>query len=94
MGATKDRMQLVERIFEQALKERLSKLARKYDPNLVYQLWSQIAKNGEGRDYFSRWKWKADMTVAETMSSLDDHLNWLQQLLQKRQAQNAGQIRK
>jgi hypothetical protein len=34
------------------------------------------------------------MTVAETMSSLDDHLNWLQELLQKRQTQNVGQIRK
>jgi hypothetical protein len=94
MEAAKDRMQLVEKIFDQALKEKLSKLARTYDPDLVSQLWTQIAKNGEGKEYFSRWKRKPEMTVAETMSSLDDHLNWLQELLQKRQTQNVGQIRK
>jgi hypothetical protein len=87
-------VQLVEKIFDQALKEKISQLAREYDPNLVSQLWTQIARNGEEKDFFSRWQWKPDMTVAETMSSLDDHLDWLQELLQKRQTQNAGQIRK
>jgi hypothetical protein len=76
---------LVEKLFDQALKRKLSQLARASDPNL----WSQIASNKVDREYFSRWKWRLDMTVKETLGSLDDYLNGLQGLLQNRQAGNA-----
>lgn len=84
MEATQEKMLLVERLFDQALKMKISQLARKYDPNLVVELWIQIAKNGGGKDYFNKWKWKPDMTLAQAFSSLDDYLNGLQELLQKR----------
>jgi len=60
-------------LFDQALKRKLSQLARVYDPNCVFELWTQIAKNRKGRDYSGGWKWTPDMTIEETFSSLDDY---------------------
>jgi hypothetical protein len=77
---------LLEKLFDQALKRKLSQLARTSDPNLC----SQIASNEVDREYFSRWKWRPDMTVKETLGSLDDYLNGLKGLLQNRQARNAN----
>jgi hypothetical protein len=76
---------LVEKLFDQAFKRKLSQLARASDPNL----WSQIASNKVDREYFCRWKWRPDMTVKETLGSLDDYLNGLQGFLQNQQVRNA-----
>jgi len=46
MERTAESLQLVEKLFDQALKIKISQLARKYDPNLVFDLWAQIATNG------------------------------------------------
>lgn len=75
---------VVEKIFEQAFKRKLSLLARTTDPNL----WSQIANKKVGQEYFRRWKWRPDMTVKETLGSLDDYLNGLKGLLQNQQARD------
>ena len=39
MEETAESLQLVEKLFDQALKMKISQLARKYDPNLVFELW-------------------------------------------------------
>ena len=83
MGGAEERMHLVEKLFDQALKRKLSQLARKYDPDLVFDLWTRIAKDKDGWDYFNGWKWKPDMTLEETFASLDDYLNGLHALLEK-----------
>jgi len=75
---------LLEKLFDQALKRKLSQMARTSGPNLC----SQIASNKVGREYFSHWKWRPDMTVKETLGSLDDYLNGLMGLLRNRQARN------
>jgi hypothetical protein len=72
MEGTTQNLQLVEKVFDQALKMKISQLARKYDPNLVFELWAQIAANGGRKAYFRRWKWKPDMTLTEAFSSLDN----------------------
>ena len=81
-------IQLVEKLFDQALKMKLSKLARKIDPSLVFELWTQLAQNGKIKDYFREWKWTPEMTLAEAFGSMDDYLNGLQELLEKRQAKD------
>jgi hypothetical protein len=88
MEGAAQNLQLVEKLFDQALKMKISQLARKYDPNFVFELWAQIATNGGRKAYFSKWKWKPDMTLTEAFSSLADYLSGLEELLQKRQAKN------
>ena len=88
MEGASQNLQLVEKLFDLALKMKISQLARIYDPNLVFEPWARIATNGGRKAYFRRWKWKPDMTLTEAFSSLDNYLNRLQELLQKRQAKN------
>jgi hypothetical protein len=94
MGATEGRMNLVEKLFEQAFKRKLAQLAREYDLDLVLRVRTHIARNKGGQECFSGWKWTPDMTVKETIGSLDDCLNGLPALLQKHQDQNTKGIKR
>jgi hypothetical protein len=51
MEGTAESLQLVEKLFDQAVKMKISQLARKNDPKLVFDLWAQIATNGESKAY-------------------------------------------
>jgi hypothetical protein len=92
MEETAESLQLVEKLFDQALKMKISQLARKYDPNLVFDLWAQIATKGGSKAYYRRWNWKPDMTLLEALRSLDDHLNGLQELLPKLQGRKVKKL--
>jgi len=81
MEAAEARMDLMESLFNQAIKKKLSQLAKKHDPDQVFELWAQIAKKNEGQDYFSGWRWTSDMTIRETLDSLEKYLNRLHELL-------------
>jgi hypothetical protein len=92
MEANKERMQLVEKLFDQALKMRISRMARKYDPALVFNLWVQIAKIGEVKLDFSRWRWEPDLTITAALDCLDNYCTELESLLRERQIKRRKQI--
>jgi hypothetical protein len=86
MEFNKQKSRLLGKMFEAALKEKMNQLARKYDYDLVFKLWTRITKVGYVRNYFCKWRWKPDMTMREGMECLDDYFLGLETLLQKRQA--------
>ena len=88
MESAEARMDLMESLFNQALKKKFSQLAKKNDPNHVFELWTQIAKKNGGRDYFSGWKWTSDMTIRETLDSLEKYLNRLHELFPENPIRN------
>jgi len=75
---------IILKMFDAAFKEKISQLSREYDPNLVFELWSQMASTGGVKDYFRKWKWTPDMTIAEAVSSLENYVNGLESLLQNK----------
>ncbi len=84
-----ERIALIKNLFDQALKVKISKLARKYDEDLVFRLWAQMAKiNTKKKSKIDQWIWKPDMTLMEAMDHLDDCCSALETLIQKRQAKN------
>jgi hypothetical protein len=89
METTKPKMDLVEKLFAQVLKKKFWQLAREYDSAFVSKLWGQIAKENGGQGYFGGWKWKPDMTIKETLSSMDDYLKGLHSFLPKYKARQA-----
>ena len=89
MGAPEARMDLVEKLFAQALKMKISQLARKYDPNLVFELWTQIVKIDGIKSCSRKWIWKSDLTVMEAVDCLDDYCSGLDASLRKRQAEES-----
>lgn len=65
---------------------KISLLAKKYDPNLFFELWTQIGKIDGIEAYFRKWIWKPDLTIMEAFDCLDEHGSRLEALLRKRQA--------
>ena len=80
-----ERIQLLEKLFDQAVRMKLSQLARKNDPDLIFKLWTQIVKIDEIKTYFRKWVWKPDLTITEALDCLDDYCSGLEVLLRKRQ---------
>ena len=79
-----ERDRLLEKMFDAALKEKINLLARIYDHDLVFGLWTQLVKIGALKIYFCKWRWKPNMTMSEAMDCLDDYCNGLEKLLQIR----------
>ena len=63
MEFTPERDRLVKKMFDAALKEKMNQLARKYDPGLVFELWTRMAQTGCIEPYFCKGKWKPNMTL-------------------------------
>jgi len=82
MEFTPERSRLVEKMFDAALKVKMNELARKYDHNLVFELWARIEKFGHLKSYFGKWRWKPSMTITEALESLDDYCHGLEARLQ------------
>jgi hypothetical protein len=78
-----DKTQLLEKMFQAALKTKLSQLARKYDYDLVFQPWRQLVKTDGVKTYFCKWRWNPGMTLREALECLDDYFTGLDGLLQK-----------
>jgi len=61
---------LIQKMFEAAVKERFAQLAKKYDPDLVFNAWVNFVKK-ELEPFPRELKWKGEMTLAEALSSLE-----------------------
>ncbi len=98
MEFTPERSRLIEKMFAAALKEKMNQLARKYDPALVFELWTRMAKNGCIKPCFCKGRWEPNTTISEAIDCLDDYCNGLEELLQKpmeiRQAIPDGKYKK
>ena len=90
MNRERDRM--IKKMFDAALKEKMNQMARKYDPDLVLELWARIEKFDHLKSYFGKWRWKPDMTIMEAMECLDDYCVGLETQLQERET-NEGNNR-
>jgi hypothetical protein len=85
MESNSQRILLIEKIYDAALKFKLSQLAREYDPNLVFELWTQFARTDGVKTCFSKRGWNPDMTITEALDRLDDFGLALEDLLRKGQ---------
>jgi len=78
------RRTLIEKMFDTALKEKFSQLARKYDWDLLVDVWAEIAKNGGIIKYFAKGEWKPSMTINQALDCLDEYCDAVESLIQKR----------
>ena len=77
---------LVDKMFDAALKEKMNQLARKYDLELVLELWRRMVKNEGLKPYFCKWRWNPNMTISEAIDCLEDYCIGLEAQLRERQA--------
>jgi hypothetical protein len=79
------RDRIIKKMFDAALKEKMNQLARKYNHDLVFELWARIEKFSHLKTYFGKWRWKPGMTIMEAMECLDDYCVGLETQLQERE---------
>jgi hypothetical protein len=75
---------LIDKMFDTALKEKFSQLARKYDWGLLFEIWAEILKNGGVKSYFAKGDWEPEMTIDQALDCLDEYCRSVESLIQKR----------
>jgi hypothetical protein len=78
------RKDLIDKMFDAAMKERFSQLARKYDWRLLVEIWAEISKNGGVIEYFAKGEWEPKMTIDQALDRLDEYRDSVESLVQKR----------
>ncbi len=79
------RKKLIDKMFEAALKEKLSELARKYDPGLVLEIWTRILKGGGVKACLGKGEWNEKMTSAQALDCLDNYCSSIESLIKPHQ---------
>ena len=73
---------LIEKMFEAALKEMFSQLAKKYDRDLVFHTWVNFVKK-EIRPIPPDLQWNKGMTLAEALRSLETYFQSIEESIKK-----------
>lgn len=77
---------LIEKMFEAALKEMFSQLAKKYDRDLVFHTWVGFVKK-EIRPIPPELQWNKGMTLAEALRSLETYFKSIEENIKKNSKQ-------
>lgn len=78
-----DSRKVIDKMCDAALKERFSQLARKYDPELLLEIWAGMVKAGEARVCLGKAKWDQKMTIEQALDCLDDYCTSIESLIRK-----------
>jgi len=79
-----ERDKLIEEMFQAAMKEKFSQFARKYDPKIVFEIWTEtVGRRGMNR-YFQKCGWKPEMTIQEALDGLDHCCELIEALIRER----------
>ena len=84
------RKKIIDKIFEAALKEKFFRLARRYDPKLVFEIWTQIIRGGGVQGRFPQKEWDEKMTIKQALDYLDGYCKSIESLIRKSQAEKKG----
>ena len=77
---------LIEKMFEAALKEMFSQLAKKYDRDLVFHTWVNFVKK-ETRPTPPDLQWNKGTTLAEALRSLETYFKSIEENIKKNSKQ-------
>lgn len=86
------RKKLIDKMFDAALKEKFFQLTKKYDPDLVFEIWAQVAKCRGPKISFI--KWEPNMTLRQALDSLEDRFNSIEASIRKLQEEGEGKNKK
>jgi len=77
------RKKVIAKMFDAALKERLSQLASKYDPELLFEIWTRIVKAGGVMVCLGNGEWNQKMTIEQVLDCLDEDCIQIESLIRK-----------
>jgi hypothetical protein len=79
------RKKIIDKMFEAALKEKFTHLASKYDPRLVFEIWTQIVRGGGIQGHFPKKEWNRNMTIEQALDCLDEYCKMIESFILKHQ---------
>lgn len=79
------RNKIIDKMFEAALKEKFSQLAREYDPGLVFEIWAQALRGGGIQGRFPKKEWERSMRIEQALDCLDEYCSMIESLILKSQ---------
>jgi len=85
------RKKIIDKMFEAALKERLCQLARKYDPELLFEIWARIVRNGGVKACVGKGEWDQKMTIEQILDRLDEYCIQIESLIRKPKGEDKGE---
>jgi hypothetical protein len=93
VGAKTETDLLIDRMFEAALKEMFSQLAKKYDRDRVFHTWVNFVKK-EIQPIPPDLQWHKGMTLAEALKSLETYFQTIEESLSIPQSQKENKQNK
>jgi len=85
------RKKILKKMFEAALKEKFSQLASKYNPRLVFEIWTQIITGGGVQGRFPpKEKWDQNVTMKQALDCLDGYCESIESLIRKSREEKKG----
>jgi hypothetical protein len=63
--------EIVEKMFETAVREKFQHLKRTNDPEVVFQTWALLVKEGRPAEHFQKHPWGPETTLEEALYSLE-----------------------
>jgi len=94
MASRQDTEKLIEEMFQAALKEKFSQFARKYDPQIVFEVWTEIMGKEGNSFYFQKCGWIAEMTIQKALDGLDGCCDSIEASIQERLGKGNGEKEK
>ena len=87
------RKKILDKMFEAALKEKFSELKRRYEPDLVFEIWAQLLKMGGIKALLDKEEWDEKMTIEEVLDCLDGYAVLIESLILKEKKKEVKQDR-
>jgi len=76
---------LIERLFNVAMKDKFSQFYRKYEQEVVFEIWAEIMTKKGLNEYLKRLRLEPEMTIKEVMDFLNSGYNAVEVMIQQRQ---------
>ena len=88
MAINLQREQNLEKMFEAVLKEKFDRFSRKYDHQVVFEIWIKMLGSEGFRPHLKKVGWKIDMTLQEALERFDDYCLKVEREIRKREGES------
>jgi hypothetical protein len=75
----------LEKMFEVMLKDNFDHWSRKYDHQIVFEVWAEMMGSEGLRSHFRKVGWKVDMTIQAALEAFDDYGQQIENAILKRE---------
>lgn len=84
MAFNADQQNIIVKMFAAAMREKFSRLARKYGQEMTFQAWVEQVKKGRDKTQDLEGRWDPGVSLGEAIDILEEYINWIERSIQER----------